>query len=95
MCRTNQVSTLLQILIDELEEIGNFEIGQRMSPKLFTAFVDNTDDDLLTYCLKRDVAWAILDGLPGRTEDDNIVGSWTAFNKMVTEVEVQKSLLEY
>eukprot|EP00795_Rhopilema_esculentum_P009663 gene9663-17422_t len=81
--------------VDELEEIGKCEIGQRIPPKLFIDHVDNTDDDLLTYCLKRNVVWAMLDGLPGRTEDDNTIGSWTAFNKIMTDVEVQKSLVEY
>eukprot|EP00795_Rhopilema_esculentum_P016134 gene16134-7495_t len=41
--------------VDELEEIGNFEIGQRIPSKLFIDLVDNTDDNLLTYCLKRNV----------------------------------------
>ena len=63
--------------------------------KLFTDHVDNIDDDILTYCLKRNVVLAILDGLPGQTDDDNTIGSWTAFKKIVTDVEFQKSLVEY
>ena len=45
--------------------------------------------------VKRDVVWAILDSLPGKSANSDIIGSWTAFNKVVSNVAVKKSLLEY
>ena len=61
-------------------------------------FPDHEDDekyDVLEWCLKRDVAWALLDDLPGRSEEADLIGSWTAFHKAVTDVDIRKSLLEY
>ena len=39
--------------------------------------------------------WALLDGLPGQGEENNLIGSWTVLNRAVTELNTRKSLLEY
>eukprot|EP00795_Rhopilema_esculentum_P014831 gene14831-5948_t len=64
-------------------------------PQLFPNHEDDDEFDLLELCLKRDVMWALLDGLPGQGEETDLIGSWTVFNRAVTELYTRKSLLEY
>ena len=44
--------------------------------------------------MQKDVIWAILDALPSTVASEPF-GSWTVFNKAVTNKETKKSLLEY
>ena len=39
---------------EDAEEIPNYNIGKRANPPLFAEFIDNTRNDELEYCLKRD-----------------------------------------
>ena len=61
---------------DELETIPEFNFGFRKPPQLFPNHEDNDEFDLLELCLKRDVMWALLDGLPGQGEETDLIGSW-------------------
>ena len=51
---------------DELETIPEFNFGVRKPSQLFPNHEYNDEFDLLELCLKRDVMWALLDGLPGQ-----------------------------
>ena len=62
---------------------------------MFAEFTDNTANDELQYCLKRDIIWAIAVGIEEENEE-HLIGSWTDVNKQVTEeTNIRKSHLEY
>ncbi len=62
---------------------------------MFPNHKDNGDTDLLQWCLKRDIVWCLADALLQLSDTTKLIGSWTAFNKSVTSVKVNKSVLEY
>ena len=80
---------------DELERIPEFIFGVRKPPQLFPNHEDDKEVDLLELCLKRDVVWSLLDGLPGHGEETDLIGSGTTFDQAVTDLKTRKSLLEY
>ena len=75
-------------------EIPDYNIGVRKGPPLFKDHVDNKSRDELDRCLQNDVAWAIAVGLNTENQN-NMIGSWTDFNRKVTKVEQKRILLEY
>ena len=80
---------------EDAEEIPNYNIGKRANPPLFAEFIDNTRNDELEYCLKRDNIWAIAVGIEEKNEE-HLIGSWTDFNRQVTEeTNITNCLLEY
>lgn len=80
---------------NDFASIPDFHIGERRGPPQFSDHGEDQKPEVLEWCLKKDVVWAILDALPGKSQDAEYIGSWTAFNKAVTGVDVKKSLLEY
>ena len=64
----------------------------RKDPSPFNAYIDNDSTDLLFECLKKDIAWSIANGEPGILP---LLGSWTAFNRKVSEHKQKKSLIEF
>ena len=81
--------------IEEFKEIPEYNIGQRKSPPLFPSHVDNTNCDELEKSLKKDLIWAVMIGIGDTGDEFKLIGSWTDFKKKTTNVEYEKSLLEY
>ena len=79
---------------EDVEETPEYNIGRKVNSPLFAEFIDNTANDELEYCLKRDIIWAIAVGIEKENEE-HLIGSWTDFNRQVTEeTNVRKCLLE-
>ena len=76
------------------EEIPEYSIGRRSEPPLLT-YTNDEATDLLEESLRKDLAWSIANGL---TSTDNeelpLLGSWTAFQRKVSEPQQEKSLIE-
>ena len=86
---------------EDNEDYGDYKIPRKVSPPALTGFEDNTQDDLLDWCLARDIAWVVTSALGNilLTDEENVslgcIGSWTAFMKRVAECETVKSFVDY
>ena len=81
----------------DAEDFGNYSIKKKVSPP-DVAYEDDTNDDLLKWCMARDLAWVSTSAVGGKLsekEDLEPIGSWTCFMKQVTKVETKKALLDY
>ena len=67
----------------------------RKDPLPFNAYNDNASTDLLSECLKKDIAWSIANGVPSEPGILPLLGSWTAFNRKISEHKQEKSLIEF
>lgn len=81
-----------------IEEVyGTFNITKKVLPPS-TIYEDKKDDDLLRWCLNRDLAWVLT--IAVRQQLSNVeklepLWSWTAFMKQVTRHETNKAFSEY
>ena len=76
------------------EDYGDYKIPCKANPLAVKGFEDNTQDDLLDWCLARDIAWVVTSALGNKLLTE-CIGSWTAFMKRVTECETVKSYVDY
>ena len=79
------------------EVYGTFNIAKKMLPSSIT-YEDKKDDDLLKWCLNRDLAWVLTSAVGQKlsnTEKLEPLGSWTKFLKQVTRNETKKTVLQY
>ena len=55
----------------------------RVGPELFTDYQDDTNQDEINYCFKRDIMWCLVGSLPDMIDGEAVepIGSWTAFYK--------------
>ena len=65
---------------NDFEDAEDYNISKRGNLPLFTEFIDNTANDELDYCLKRDIIWAIAVGTEEENEE-HLIGSGTDFNR--------------
>ena len=82
---------------DAEEDFGNYAIKRKVSPAA-VPYEDSTENDLLKWCMRRDLAWVLTSAVGGKLsgkEDLNTIGSWTCFMKDVTTVETKKAILDY
>ena len=99
-CRTKTTEEVAQYLEQELdaeEDFGNYSIKKKVCPPA-ELYEDSTADDLLKWCLRRDLAWVLTSAVGGKLskkEDLDPIGSWTCFMKNVTAVETEKAILDY
>ncbi len=79
------------------QEIVEYRLGQRVDPPAFSNYQHDEGNQLLEESLRRDVAWSLANGLPSAesTSDYPLLGSWTAFNRTVSNKQQRKSLIEY
>ena len=75
-------------------EIVEYNLGNSVGTQLFQGHVDNNALDELDRCLQKDLAWAITIGMSLENQN-KLIGSWSDFNKKVTNLELTMSLLEY
>ena len=70
-----------------------YSIGKRRGPELFTQFQMQYDVDQIQITLKRDIAWSLC----GVLNDDELpmLGSWTCFNKFVSDVNYEAVVQKY
>ncbi len=82
---------------NDIQDIPEYNRGQRKDPPIFPEHKDVEDRDLLEKCFKKDVIWALAGGIPSCKDVGPLplLGSWTAFQKCVTESNQQKSVIEY
>ena len=67
-----------------------------MNPTLFPHHVDDADNSLLEQRFNEDILWSLLGGIPDDVADGlEIIGSWTAFHRMSSNVDICKSVMEY
>ena len=72
----------------------SFQIGQRKSPPLFPQYEDKENINLLENSFKKGILWAISKGYLSSLENKSL-GSWTIFNKSITQDNKAKSIMEY
>ena len=80
------------------QELQPYYHGQRTNPPRFSIFYDNFDNNFIAYSFKKDVMWALVHGVTGDSgcgEIVDLLGSWTPFNRSVTESCANKSIIEY
>ena len=70
----------------EQQEIPEYTLGQRQDPPQFPQHYDDEKNDLLVQCLQKDVLWALANGAPSSENGEKLplLGSWTAFNPILT-----------
>ena len=79
------------------EVYGTFNIAKKVLPSSIT-YEDKKDDDLLKWCLNRDLAWVLTSAVGQKlsnAEKLEPLGSWTKFLKQVTRNETKKTVLQY
>ena len=82
----------------EIKEIAPYSIRKRVPPPLLHWSDLERNDNPLKLHFSKDLIWAIASGLPkgiGGTTDLPLLGSWTAFNEIVTDVTTFKSIINY
>ena len=69
----------------------------RVGPELFTDYQDDTNQDVINYCFKRDIMWCLGGSLPDMIDGEAVepIGSWTAFYKMISSYDPVKCIQEY
>ena len=85
---------------EDLRDYGTYKIpAKKTSPPPVPEYEDKNDIDLLQYCLKRDMIWALLSSLKIDTTNEGSemepIGSWTCFMKTVTDAKTSKCKLDY
>ena len=53
----------LCLLPEETTDFGTFEILKKVSTTPVPEYEDNTNVDLLRYCLKRDIVWVLVSAI--------------------------------
>ncbi|XP_057316865.1 uncharacterized protein LOC130657893 [Hydractinia symbiolongicarpus] len=83
-----------EIVTNNIEE---YHLGARADPLAFPAYQDDEGTELLEESFRRDVAWSLASGLPATDGEPDLpmLGSWTAFNRKVSDRKQKKSLIEY
>ena len=80
------------------EEIPPFNINQIKPPKLFPNFVDDDSSNLIIGRFKIDLLWSITGGSSDNVNESEgipLLGSWTHLNKIISEKEFQKAVIQY
>ena len=100
-CKMNLDIDKLKLEINENEDFDNltsYDIPKsaRVGPPSFPDFIDNENTDLLDTSFSKNIAWSMANGVPANAEDNlPLLGSWTAFQKCVTNTLQSKSIIEY
>ena len=79
-------------------ELSSYSIGKRIGPPAFLDYQDDSNNDSeIDICFKKDIAWSVAGSLPQnfREEQLPLLGSWTPFNKLVTDSNNKKCVQEY
>ena len=81
------------------EVYGTFKIGKKvLVPSII--YEDKKDDDLLRWCLSRDLTWVLTNAVGEQFRNAQNaqklepLGSWTAFMMQVTQHETKKAVLK-
>ena len=80
------------------DEISPYCVGKLTDPPSFSDYVDDESKDLLESRFLKDLVWSIIGGIPATENEKDelpLVGSWTHFNKQLSNVEVRKALFKY
>ncbi len=75
----------------------SYQIGKLVGPPLVESHVDDNCREALDLCLERDIEWSLAGLLPSEIlgKELPLLGSWTAFNKMVSSKEISACVQEY
>ena len=78
-------------------ELKPYKPRNRVGPELFTDYQDDTNQDEINYCFKRDIMWCLVGSLPDMIDGEAVepIGSWTAFYKMISSYNPVKCIQEY
>ena len=70
---------------NHIQEVPYYHPGKRVDPPLFPSHKDEKSRKHLDLCLKRDIAWSMAGALKSDNEELPLLGSWTPFNREVTD----------
>lgn len=70
---------------NHIQEVPYYHPGKRVDPPLFPSHKDEKSRKHLDLCLKRDIAWSMVGALKSNDEELPLLGSWTPFNREVTD----------
>ena len=70
-----------------------YNIGKRNARDLFSKFQMHFDTDQTELALKREIAWSLCGVL--NDDDLSLLGSWTFFNKLVSNMKYEAVVQEY
>ena len=81
------------------EEIPPYHIGKLLHPKPFTEFVDDNSSGMIDKCFSLDKLWSVVSGVMHSKSNVNeklpLIGSWTHFNKQISGVQFQETIIQY
>ena len=81
---------------EDLTEIFHYAVTQSSGPPAIDFYLDEDKSKLLYQSLLKNIAWSVANGLPSKHEENLLLlGSWTAFRRIVSKKEYEKSLIEY
>lgn len=77
-------------------EIPPYSIGKRVGPPLFRSYSE-PKNDLIKHCFDYDIAWSIAGAMPSNFDNNDLalIGSWTSFKKLTTNVNIEQCIQEY
>ena len=82
----------------EIKDIAPYSIEKCIPPPLLQWNDLEGNDNPLKLYFSKDLIWATASGLPkdiGGSTDLPLLGTWTAFNKSITDVTTFKSIINY
>eukprot|EP00794_Sanderia_malayensis_P009432 gene9432-biopygen7559 len=91
-------SLKLSVLDAKSNKNKDYRIGKLIEPHRLENFTDKDDHGILDKSFDKDLVWGIAGGLPQPdtgNEEHPQIGSWTAFQKQVSDVEIIKSVINY
>eukprot|EP00794_Sanderia_malayensis_P017934 gene17934-19723_t len=91
-------SLKLSVLDAKSNENKYYRIGKLIEPHRLENFTDKDDRGILDQSFDKDLVWGIAGGLPQPdtgNEEYPQIGSWTAFQKQVSDVKIIKSVINY
>ena len=80
-----------------IEELPDYQVGERNGPKSFPDYIDTTSTERLDKRLNVDIVWSVIGGIPSDINDEQLpnVGPWTHFMKEISCVEFEETILQY
>ena len=81
------------------EKIPPYHIGKLLDPTPFTEFVDDNSSGMIDKRFSLDILWSVVSGVMHSKSNVNeklpLIGSWTHFNKQISGVQFQETIIQY